>query len=105
MNYCSKYLAKPTLAPDLSENDGLVYLSYLHGMGRCWGVWNKKNLPYAALEQVIFPFLSRPFTKFRRIACLIYPPLLMQEAPGFKLFVHSAHDFIKIWDNCADLPF
>lgn len=105
MNYCSKYLAKVTPTPVLGENDGFIYLSYLHGMGRVWGIWNKNNLPFAELKQVIFPFLSRPFTKFRRIACLIYPPLLMQEAPGFKLFVHSAADFIPLWDDCANLPF
>ena len=104
MNYCSKYIAKKQAsAPE--GNDGFIHLSYLHGIGRSWGVFQAANLPYAVRKVIEFPFLAYAFTKFRAIAELIWPALADQEAPGFKLFVHSAPDFIPLWEQCASLPF
>ena len=104
MNYCSKYIAKKQ-QPRPEGNDGFIYLSYLHGLGRVWGVFQKQNLPFATLKIIHWPFIAKAFSKFRRIAELIYPPLVEQEAPGFKLFVHDAKSFIPLWEECAEIVF
>jgi len=104
MNYCSKYIAKKQ-APVPGGNDGFIYLSYLHGIGRSWGVFNGEKLPFAERRVIEFPFLARVFTQFRHIAEFIYPPLVDQEAPGFKLFVSNAMSFIPLWEHCAETPF
>jgi len=105
MSYCSKYIAKPQEPVSREGDDGFIYLTYLHDMGRVWGIFNKHNLPYAALTQVIFPMFPIVFTKFRHIAELVWPGLGLQEAPGFKLFVFSADHWIPIWNKCANIEF
>ena len=104
MSYCSKYIAK--VQDELPDADnGFNYLTYLHALKRSWGVFQKQNLPYAPLKIVHWPFIAKAFSKFRRIAEFIYPPLVDQEAPGFKLFVTNAYSFIPLWEECASIPF
>ena len=104
MSYASKYIAKKQ-EDFRGGSNGFIYLSYLHGLGRVWGVWQKKQLPLADRRLIVQPFFYYAFTKFRRIACLIYPPLLEQESPGFKLFIRNAIGLESVWRSCADLTF
>ena len=83
MNYCSKSLAKEE-APIPAGDDGFIYLSYLHGMGRVWGIFQRANLPFAPLKIIQFPLLIRAFTKFRYLASLHYPHCSKEKLPVFK---------------------
>lgn len=104
MNYCSKYIAKiQGHVPD--GDNGFIYLTYLHALGRAWGVFQASKLPFAVRTVVDFPFFARVFSKFRRLAEWVYPPLIEQEAPGFKLFVSDANAFISQWEKCASITF
>lgn len=104
MNYCSKYIAKKQ-EDHRNGSNGFIYLSYLHGLGRVWGVFQKHNLPFARLKIVHWPFIAKAFTRFRAIAEFFWPQLADQEAPGFKLFVKNAYSFIPLWDDCAEILF
>jgi len=104
MHYASKYIAKKQEDYRAGIN-GFNYLSYLHGLGRVWGVFQKQNLPFAPLKVIHWPFIARAFTKFRKCAEALWPALVEQEAPGFKLYVLNAMQWVKIWDDCAEITF
>jgi hypothetical protein len=104
MFYCSKYIAKKQ--DDFRGGiNGFIYLSYLHGLGRVWGVFQKQNLPFATLKIINWPFIAKAFTKFRKCAEALWPALIEQESPGFKLYVLNAMQWVEIWNNCAEIVF
>jgi hypothetical protein len=104
MSYCSKYIAKAEEELP-AGNDGFIYLSYLHGLGRIWGVFQRANLPFAPLKMIQFPFIIKIFSDFRHLATMHYPALLEREAPGFQIWVKNADEWLSLWYDCANLPF
>jgi len=103
MSYTAKYMTKSTTSG--GENGGLDYVSYPHETGRIWGVFNRDDLPLAALIHVVYPFVGKSFARFRDMACQVWPELRDRKHPGFSLYVKNAAKWYAIWQEISDIPF
>jgi len=103
MSYTAKYMTKNTKSG--GESGGLDYVSYPHATGRIWGVFNRANLPLAALVHVVYPFVGKSFARFRDLACQVWPELRDRQHPGFSLYVKNALKWYTIWQEISDIPF
>lgn len=131
MNYVSKYVAKveqsdvvqprfpePTEeellradepAPDSGFNT-LTYLSayvfkYGENIGRVWGYLNKKDLPFAPLEEIELQYVPVQFEPFRRWAVSIFPRIGGYLSAGFKLYIPSAEAALRAFHVLHDINF
>lgn len=131
MNYLSKYVAKvepsdvvqprfpePTedelLRADEPDSDSgfntLTYLSayvfkYGENIGRVWGYLNKKDLPFAPLEELELQYVPVQFEPFRQWAVSIFPRIGGYLSDGFKLYLPSAEAALRIFHVLHDINF
>lgn len=81
MRYTSKYAAKPAV------EDNLVSLPYLHAQGRCWGVFNRPQLPMYPLTKIALTASKSVFYNFRRAVNRKVPEIASKRRwQGFTVF-------------------
>jgi hypothetical protein len=93
MSYASKYVAK---AADAAS--GLVYDAYLtEGIGRCWGVFNRECLPFAAKVSYSLTLGSeRWFFDLKRAARHAWRWVNGNRWAGFTLFRENPKEWISL---------
>lgn len=109
INYVSKYVAKV----NPSSLDGFNSLTYLsayqstHGekIGRSWGYFNKKELPFAEPVVLELAYHYEKFMRFRHTAEQKFPPLKDYISPGFKLYVADALVWLRWFHEDYDVVF
>lgn len=102
-SYVAKYMTKQESAETV--HSGFNYVSYLHDIGRIWGIFNAKFLPLDVAITVTYPFLGKAITKFRHYAILKWPELANREHFGFTLYVKDAYKWLELWEKISDIKF
>lgn len=109
MFYVSKYIAK---LPDAGQS-GFIYPTYLHAyelkygpcIGRQWGVFNKKLLPYAPKLELTYVYSEVGYGKLRELAIAQYPRIGDYKAKGFRLYVDNAKEWYNAARHAMDRPY
>lgn len=104
VNYVSKYVAKLDKAEVLSGFNSPTYLhayaqKFDYNIGRQWGIFNRDNLPYAELVELVWPTVKGEFMEFRRAAERFYKPLRNSLSLGFTLYVWDASVWFEMFET------